>query len=176
MPGRDAFALEVLLVEDRLDGDVLTTGHGPEARTGDALAVFIVIARGVPVGGGDHAHVGLVEDSGRGLTIAHTRVVLGGNLPVHVDAHQNALAGRLGHCPSIFKGALPGDEAGHGPLLGGRRAPHLFAFKGALGIAGRLGLLRLLEHLGDNGRFGRLRLLGQDDRGRHQGRQQEGAR
>ena len=56
------------LLQPALDLDagglVLAAGHAAEARAGDAVALFVVVARRVAVDRGHHAHVGLEQPCG----------------------------------------------------------------------------------------------------------------
>src|SRR5262249_12105992 len=135
----DALPLEVLLVEDRLDRDVLAAGDAAEARADHAPPLLVVVARRVAVDRGDHADGGVVERGALRIAVALAGVVLARDLAVHVDAHHERLAGRLRDRDRVVPRALPVDEAGTLPVLGGRRGPHLLTVD-----AGRR---RAAEHL-----------------------------
>ena len=144
VPRRDAFVVEELAVDLRLDPDVLTAGDAAEARAEDAASLVVVVTRVVPVDRGDHADVGLVELGDLGLSVADARVVLAGDLAVHVDAQHDRLAGLLGDLLRVLEGALELDQHRLLPLFVERRPPHHLAHGLTLHGAEGHGLLLLL--------------------------------
>ena len=71
----------------------------------------------------DDADVRLVQLGDGRLAVALARVVLAGDLAVHVDADQDRAAGLPGNGQRVLERALPGDQAGLLPVLGGGREP-----------------------------------------------------
>jgi len=127
VPRRDALAVEELVVEQRLDRDVLAARDGAESGAGDAVALLVVVARIVAVDRGDHAHVGRVQRGDVRLAVTHAGVVLARDLAIHVHADQDRALRLARDGQRVVPRALPRDQARLLPVLHRGRVPHLLA-------------------------------------------------